>query len=165
MNNSRNTDLLDDSQVSEISLKSLFKEHHAGWKDIRDERLEPFYPKPKTRNDGVTKTQSGRYLHTKFNKFVENEPQAYYQYKRNKQTTVKKNQFKHIEKQVDLEGELAEMDRKDRIFERRFKETQKYGKKQQKHNMEQRRKRKLQNQQEMEQKEIQAQKLRDERLK
>lgn len=103
MNNSRQTDLLDDSQVSEISLKSLFKEHHADWKEVRDERLEPFYPKPKTRNDGLSRPQTEYQSHTMFNKFVENEPQAYYQYKRNRQTNVKKSQGQNNDKQDDLQ--------------------------------------------------------------
>lgn len=98
-------------------------------------------------------------------KFVENEPDAYYQYKKRKQESSKRNKFKYIEKQIDLEGELAEMDKKDRIFERRLKETQKYGKKQQKDNMEQRRKRKLQNQQELDQKEREREKKMQEKAK
>lgn len=45
-------ELLDDiSQVSEISMKSLFNEKTPEWVQKRDDRIEPFYPKPITREN------------------------------------------------------------------------------------------------------------------
>jgi len=53
-----NTDILDDSQVSEISIRSLFNERNPEWKEVKEERLEPFYPMPKTRNNIIDKVKS-----------------------------------------------------------------------------------------------------------
>ena len=54
-----NNEFLDDiSQVSEISLKSLFKERNPEWKAVKEERVEPFYPNPKTRNEIVSKNHT-----------------------------------------------------------------------------------------------------------
>lgn len=48
----KKTELLDDiSQVSEISMKSLFNEKTPEWQKKRDDRIEPFYPNPITREN------------------------------------------------------------------------------------------------------------------
>jgi hypothetical protein len=52
----RKSDLLDDiSQVSEISLRSLFKERVPDWKKRKEEFIEPFYPHPKMHDEPIPK--------------------------------------------------------------------------------------------------------------
>jgi len=48
-------EMLDDiSQISDLSLKSLFNDHTPQWKIKRDEFIQPFYPRPQTRNGPVS---------------------------------------------------------------------------------------------------------------
>lgn len=47
-------ELIDDiSQVSDISMKTLFKEDIPVWKRKQEEFIEPFYPKPKKTEDAA----------------------------------------------------------------------------------------------------------------
>lgn len=95
------SELLDDiSQVSDLSIKSLFKNRTPDWKKKRDEFIDPFYPNPKTadivqlRSTGLGKYTSKFNISTientksKFNNFVESNPNAYYKYKEGKDEIV-----------------------------------------------------------------------------